>query len=732
MGRVLRGSVRTHDDGSATCSVLKRVGSKDRVKRQFRRAADGQAWVDACVAALEQGLPLPDAGPYQLAAKAGTSNDRQRRILLSEAVWSWWHMRYVVKRKASPDRRDGIEALIRNHILPYFESRATYLDELKFEDLEAFMVHLAGADLRTAPRTGVAASVQMRMLTLAEAAAAVGRSKSAMRRAYQYGRFPHAVRDTSGLSTGTILVPAGDLVDAGFTFGNTRAGRPGVTGSLSKSTSSEILRVLRGAVAYANARNLITFDPTHGVEALPPVPAYAARPPDVIERRILSYQECFRVAGHLHLHHQVAFWLQRILGLRVGEVFGIRVGSINEWGYIELVKQGGKRFVVYDDFGNDVIVDEKDLKTRNSARGLVVPAPLLELIYLYIAAVHTDPETGDVDPTARLILPMRAGKQAGQASYTTALRKAFINEGLTHETLGFHVSSHHLRRSLGGDLASVIKVTELLRSRLLGHKPSATDGGSQVTMDYYTPTNPDVSPLYEVAASIADQIRAELPSLLAPAPAQTLLGTAPLTPEQRMAAEHVLEQAMGEPGREVSGVVIAEAARQLGVSVTKVNRLLDEGVLASMVGKHATGSPVRMVPLASLEAYLASQLTHRSFPEAAEVLGVSYVTLYKWYHEGRIEAGPLPGHTGLRISDETVESLATLFREEAALRATMMTLSEAATTLRRTWNTVDRLAKEGTLEIGRVVEGPRAVYVTRASVEAYRARSQRSRDHRLR
>lgn len=59
--------------------------------------------------------------------------------------------------------------------------------------------------------------------------------------------------------------------------------------------------------------------------------------------------QCAEIAGRLHVIHQFALWLMRLLGLRIGEAYGILVGDILDQGpglpgAVTLRAQGGRKY----------------------------------------------------------------------------------------------------------------------------------------------------------------------------------------------------------------------------------------------------------------------------------------------------------------------------------------------------------------------------------------------------
>jgi hypothetical protein len=91
--------------------------------------------------------------------------------------------------------------------------------------------------------------------------------------------------------------------------------------------------------------------------------------------------ECTRIASHLHVVHQLAFWLQRIMGLRISEAFGVLVGDVIDLGDTGLLAaqgQGGRSFSVRDDNGVVVAVSHKEtMKTAAGSRVLVVTTAMM-------------------------------------------------------------------------------------------------------------------------------------------------------------------------------------------------------------------------------------------------------------------------------------------------------------------------------------------------------------------
>ncbi|MDA8359335.1 MAG: site-specific integrase [Actinomycetota bacterium] len=265
---------------------------------------------------------------------------------------------------------------------------------------------------------------------------------------------------------------------------------------LSQGYVTDALWVLRCILAFARANGLFPpgFDPTEGLDAPIADKADRRRPERSTQPRPLSLPECARLASHLHPVHQLAFWLQRVMGLRISEAFGIMVGDVVDLGSTGLLAvqgQGGRSFSVRDDHGQVVAVPYKQTtKTAAGSRVLVVPEQLMVLIRVAIDAFHADPDTGQVDAAARLVPGLQTPDRSGQHAYRHAFAEAAIAEQLSADHLGFAVSTHLLRKSCATDLAWASGIEGAVRRRFMGHR-----AGDDVYGRIYTLDHPDVAPL---------------------------------------------------------------------------------------------------------------------------------------------------------------------------------------------------------------------------------------------
>ena len=99
---------------------------------------------------------------------------------------------------------------------------------------------------------------------------------------------------------------------------------------LSQPVIADALWALRGVLAFARATGIVApgFDPTQGLVAPAPDPATARTKPPTRQPRPLTLPACARLASRLHPDHQLALRLQRVMGLRISEAFGVLVDDV--------------------------------------------------------------------------------------------------------------------------------------------------------------------------------------------------------------------------------------------------------------------------------------------------------------------------------------------------------------------------------------------------------------------
>jgi integrase/CBS domain-containing protein len=443
-----------------------------------------------------------------------------------------------------------------------------------------------------------------------------------MRRRFHDGQIPGAYRDDQG----RIRVPVRALR-------RVPGARDPSPDGLSKRYVTDALWILRKIMAFARANGLFPpgFDPTEGLDAPLPDPAAARTRRPQSQPRPLSLHECAQIAAHLHPVHQLAFWLQRIMGLRISEAFGLLVSDVvdlGDTGMLAVQGQGGRRFRVRDDTGAIVCVArEPTAKTAAGSRVLVVPAKMMELLRVAIEAFHTDPDTGAIDPAARLVPGILRANTGGQIGYQTALADAARDETLASDDLGFRVSSHLLRKSCATDLAWSTGIEETIRRRFMGHR-----AGDDVFGRIYTLDHPDVAPLTKAAALLDDHIAAQIATLLTPTTRTVHWGrTNPLSYQSDHVAA-VLGAAgwLVDPGDPDDPLCDARrVADKLGIVATTARRWMSDGTIPSVVAPDPNRVPRRYSRLSDIWARRDQLAGVVGLGDLAEQLGVRYDEMYR-------------------------------------------------------------------------------------------------------
>ena len=176
----------------------------------------------------------------------------------------WVATAYDDLRRAGPDRATQVRWILSRYVNPWFGPQTSTIGEVTYFMVHAWLMRLAGRPL-VDTRAG-------------------------------------------GLGSGGVVQPVG----------------------LSQSVIADALWTLRGVLGFARATGIVPpgFDPTEGLVAPAPDPAHARTKPPSCAPRPLSMGECARIASHLHPVHQLALWLQRVMGLRISEAFGVLVDDV--------------------------------------------------------------------------------------------------------------------------------------------------------------------------------------------------------------------------------------------------------------------------------------------------------------------------------------------------------------------------------------------------------------------
>jgi len=332
-----------------------------------------------------------------------------------------------------------------------------------------------------------------------------------------------------------------------------------------------------------------------------------------------------------------------------------------------------------------------------------------------IEAFHTDPDSGEVDGSARLVPGIHLIDRAGQAGYVGALEDALAVERLGSADLGFRVSSHLLRKSLATDLAWEAGIEDAVRRRFMGHR-----AGDDVFGRIYTLDHPEVAPLVKVAAVLDEKITTTIDTLLTPTTRPVYWGKAnPLL--ARVDHVNTTLAAAGwqvDPGSADDPLCDAnQAAAELGIYVTTARRWMADGILRSIVAPDAQGVPRRFARLSDVWACRDRLADRALLPDLAEQLGVRYHELYHTMRRLGLLLDRHPTTGEYEVTPAAADALRAELARVRALHRRSMKLAAAARQLKVALSTAGVLAGNGGLEMDPETDSSGARFVTRASVE---------------
>lgn len=689
-GRPLSAETRENRDGSVSIRVPVARGSTERVTLRFPSIEQANRYRTALLAAWNSDLPLPNPEPFRTdhASHGPTTTSDS----FAEVALAWWRRAYPESYK-NPETAERVGANLTTHLIPYFSARVDRISDITAEHCEEFVDFMAGK--RVHPPSPRAVVAEARDFTLAEAATWSGKSKATIRKAYLNNKFPNAYRDHLPGRPEFIRVPVADLISAGY-VPTTKATE--VPYGYARKNVNEMLSALRRIFTYAKAHKLTNENPAEGLLAIDPVPE--ARSAKLkFDKPLVHFDLSMsrQIAGNLHIHHQLAFWIIRLTGLRISEAFGIDLRNIHRFGdhmVLEIQEQGGKRFKTRNDKGEVVISTKKShTKTRASTRMIPVTPQLAALIDLYVEAFHP----GDPHPKAQLI---KTKNRTGQGGFRTALATANALAGYGEADVGFEAGPHMQRAFFITDLDNFPE--QRSRSVYVGHLVQSNDGGAKITEKNYTLPRSGFQHLLTVVDHMGSLIESTIGNLVEPAPANKL---APKhrTPNQseREHALEVLDAAglIGVPKVDNEPVIdMHEAAEMLAVSFRHVRTLASEGHLV----RRRIQSPGRTiqfgVTLASVQARLELDQSTTSRRDLQSEFGLSYRELDVLISRLGIEPTG-SGTLGHRYTEEETDRLRQYFKNAAALSESAVSKADAAREIGCTRRTIDRFLGMGRLEL---------------------------------
>ncbi len=712
-------------------------GAKRRVRRTLSTKSEAHAWLKQVRAAHDAGLPTPQPGAVPASvpevaavtapapASAGTAAEspepqapsagdevpagRVRPVKGFEPTAEAWMREYFGKMgRGKAERRCDVEAVIANHLVPFMKrNRFATGSDVTREAYVDFLVSLVNGETPSANGgvgSGDAVSVE-------KAIELTGASRSTIRRRLRASALPGSCR-----VGGKWMIPLRALANDGLLTGVALRRGPRVIGSgYNQRSVADIRRIFDAILAHGCDTSGWTLNFVPGTVANP-LGKRATR-----KRVKLTVGECVAMAEHMHPVSQTALWLIRVLGVRISEAHGIRLGDIVDdgvRGVVRLHAQGGRGFLVDDSDGQTRTVGDKDeLKTVQSYRVLVIPQQLMHLLRVVIHVFHTDAH-GTVNDDARLIPPMTTGLDS-QSSFRSALRNAAIAAGVTlgqdPDTLEpLLPRPHDGRAGLVTDLAWD-DVDEVARKRWAGHRV-----GDDVHSRHYVLDDPSLCGPARVAEALEAVLEAEAPDgLLVPTTVSCTTGRQPLLQVRK---EHIDRELLdigwtrvAQDDQDRSVLTAAQTATTLRQSMTTIHRWRRAGRFGATTRNAAGHHLFPVADVLRVQDELASQ---RGLATLALEWDVPYERLH-WYIRRDQLMVEKREDGALLVPAETEQALSVIVRAYRDLEGRAMTIGDAAVELQRAPLAVEGLIRDGVLELDPMVGPNNARYVTRASIEAY-------------
>ena len=715
MSRPLTGSKKQTAKGWEVSLPIHR-GSKNRQPYTFRTEAAADRWLAAGRAAIEAGEPLPTPAVNDVVP--GTRKRRSDGTPFRPMGERWADEYYLELGRAELDREGTVRAHI-NRIDAFMKKRGLVLETMVRDEVKALQASVT----RTSPNAPVISVPEgldpEGLVTMNEAVLLPGMaSRPTLKRrkdegvlvAVEKARTGHRYR-IGDLYTEAVLGREGKL----------RRG-PRTRGSLSQDVANDVMWVFEQVCAYARDHGVAT---PQDRESLKMHRTDKGPAPD---REPVDLTRCADIAGRLHAVHQLALWLMRLLGLRIGEAYGIRVCDLLDQGpglhgAVTIRAQGGRQHQTRGPGGSVVRTDRVErVKNTNSRRVIVVPPTLMDLLRAAVAIFHTDAE-GNVRVDARLIPGLRTRDSGGQSAFRTALaaaaRAARVDCTADEETLEevFSCTPHDMRRSILSDLdRSKVKDTHI--QRLAGHIP-----GTAVLHRHYLLDDPKLRPGTDIATLLQREVDAELPNgLVVPTMVRCTTGQQKnlAVDGQRIDVELVERGWLIVPTDDVGDPLLstAEAAKVLDVTAKTARLWMAEGLLPSVHwADRANGVErrSRASDVIKLRDKLRDTVTLK---RVADEVQQPYHTVYQFVRAQGLTLEPW-GARDYLVPAPTHERLRAHYAEQAALHARAMPLSVAASTLDLPAGLVERLVGEGSLVTDEKAHDGRRM-VTRESVELAR------------
>ena len=421
--------------------------------------------------------------------------------------------------------------------------------------------------------------------------------------------------------------------------------------------------------------------------------------PDQGKGRALTWAESALIASELHPVHQVTFWLLRIFGLRISEVYGILLKDIERSAHgmtIAIRRQGGGGQFERDDDGNpEEVITRDGLKTAFSRRVLVVPAPLVPLIDTVIDIFHNDPD-GAVNETQPLIPGLKVIDQPKKAGFTSALKVA---AGLHRIDIGIEdgpvkkIAPHDFRRSINTDLTA-LGISLDARSAWLGHV-----AGDSVNETSYVIHDTRLTLVHKVAEAIAEIVATELPEgLMTPTRRRCTNRSQPALAANARQIDSALEEAgwLIEGAAEANVLLFEDIVALTAQPRKRIARWLHEGTLTKVHIPQPGGRPIVGAKASDVQELMELLANRKSIGQLADELDRPYQQIWRWVAILQIPT-ILQGTS--RFLDPKAQKMIRLQAEhETRVSSQSISIAEAAQLLSISTSTVTVLLKNGTLQ----------------------------------
>ena len=650
---------------------------------------------------------------------------------VAEIALERFHSHVGTFRRTKGDRATGIASDLTRYVIPFAVELAAarppgrrgiaHLRVPQAEQLQSILAgdHSLPAATVAGDRLGRVA-ITCLWLTLADAARVCAGGVTELTRAMADGRLS-ASTDRSGQQ----LVFAADLRAAGL------LDEPDRPHGLAKDTAAAIIKLLSAAIERGRDLGAALVGNYTTLRAVEPLASHRQRPKHTGPRPYTGLSDIVGACTLLTATSQLATWLMRLVGLRIGEAYGIFVADFADDGatpWLRVTTQGGKNSLARDEDGQFVPASAKDhTKTTESRRKVPICRPLADLISEYIRIFHTDPVTGQVNTGARLIAGLRSENDSGIAALRSSIESAFQQRQSAGPSIDF--DPHDLRRALITDLTNS-HVDRRVAEWYVGHAaPKNVHDGYDL--------GPPQEQLEAVAEAIGALVEKELDrtDLRVPTMKSEQWGRSTrrgrdrdlLRAELRETGWLISRTAQPAPdavcaapheGAGAGDVDAPEFARRAGVSRGTARGWMRDGALPAQETTWG-GRTIWTARPADVDTFLAARAGATVHDVALE-LGWTYTQTWALLVALRLTTGQRKG-TAIRLCPADVAAIRAEVARRAEAGAQVLLVADAAQRLNLPDDAVGTLLRQGTLLRAPAPDNTRHRYVTLASVDAFAA-----------